>query len=63
VAGALALTRHPLASVAAWITAAAVAYAALYTVAWAIALDAPVLSVCLMAAAAVLSVWCARQVV
>jgi len=57
-----ALLRHRRRSSArwaAWFVSGAVWYAASYTVAWAVLLDAPLLSVALMLAAAFGSVYCA----
>src|SRR5262245_16350100 len=62
-AGVQAMRRHPAAGRWAWVATGAALYAAVYTIAWTVIRDAPPLSSVLMAIAAVLSVWCARQIV
>ena len=57
----LIYTGRPGAAAAAWFTAGATCYAAVYTIAWALHEDVPVASPLAMLAAAGLSLLCARR--
>jgi len=57
----LILTGRPGAVAASWFTAGATCYATVYTISWALHEDVPLASPLLMAAAAVLSLLCARR--
>jgi hypothetical protein len=60
ITGALALRKHPLARPGSWFVVGAVMYATVYTLAWTVLVQAPVLSVLLMIAAAAGSIASAR---
>jgi hypothetical protein len=60
VTGVLALGQHPVARPGSWFVVGAVMYAAFYTLAWTVLVQAPVLSAVLMAAAAAGSIASAR---
>jgi hypothetical protein len=61
VAGGLALQQHSLARPAAWLTVGALAYTAVFTVAWSLLAPVPIISPIGMVVAAVLSVLSARR--
>jgi hypothetical protein len=61
VAGALALLEHPAARPAAWVTVGAVAYSAVFTIAWSLLDTVPIVSPMGMLGAAVLSFLSARH--
>jgi hypothetical protein len=61
IAGALALRQHPAACPMAWLAAGAVAYSAVFTLAWSLLDAVPIISPAGMLAAAVLSILSARH--